>query len=72
MEILIANSEHAHLLTNKSQPFLIVYLIGNFFILTKAPLRAPVDKNINFEYDGNSYYSTFIRHVNLGYAGKLS
>jgi|JI7StandDraft_1071085.scaffolds.fasta_scaffold2920543_1 hypothetical protein len=48
MEILISNSSQTKLITNTSQPFLIVNLIGTNFLLTKTTSRDPFDKNINF------------------------
>lgn len=72
MEILISDTSKTKLHTGSPQPFLIINLIGCFFLLVKANSKSSFDKNIIFETETKEFYSTFIRHVNLSYSGKLS
>ena len=72
MEVILYSSSRGEILNNNKKPFLLVGMMGNTFLLTKANPHSVLEKNINFQVDEGSFYSTFSRNINLLYPKKLS
>ena len=72
MEVGFYPVTEGRIINNPGRPFLLISLMGNAFLLTKANPNVPFEKNIHFELAEASFYGTFSRNLNLLYPKKLS